>query len=124
MAKEKTINISDTNLWTAINIKSWDKTPAISGRLATEKDVKSGLAVYYINSNGVDHAPYEILLPKLAYLTDAETKKEELVVVIQIEATPKDTVAGYRNIDGGNGACLLHELKFLDTEAVNALVGQ
>ena len=124
MTKEKSKDTTSKDLWTAIELKSWYKTPAISGRLATETDVKNGLAVYYIDSKGIDHTPYKIELPKLAYLTDFDTKKEELVVVIQIEETPKDTVVGYRNLDGGNGACLLHEIKFLDNETIKKVVEQ
>jgi len=124
MTKEKPTNTTNNDLWTSIDLKVWDKTPAISGRLATETDVKNGLAVYYIDNKGADHTPYKIQLPKLAYLTDFDTKKEELVVVIQIEETPKDTVVGYRNLDGGNGACLLHEIKFLDNETIKKVVGQ
>jgi len=123
MTKDKTSDTADTNLWPAIDIKSWDKTPAINGRVANEDDVKKGLAIYFIKNNGVDHSAYKIELPKLAYLTDADTKKEELVVVIQVECTPQDTVAGYRNIDGGNGACMLYELNFLDNEKIKNIVG-
>lgn len=124
MTLEKTIPVNDSILWTPINIKLWDKTPAINGRVATEEDVKMCSAVYYINNNGVEHNWYKIQLPKLAYLTDSETKKEELVVVIQVETTAKDTIAGYRNIGGGNGACLFYELRFLDAKTVKTIVGK
>lgn len=117
LTAEKTVaKVSDSILWKPIDLKSWENTPAINGRTATEDDVKNGSAIYCINK--ADHEPYNIQLPKLAYLTDSDTKKKELVVVIQIESTSKDTVAGYRNISGGFGACLLYELRFLDAEAV------
>lgn len=105
---------SDSLLWTPIVLKSWKNTPSINGRLATEGDVINGLAIYCINK--VDSKPYPIQLPKLAYLTDFETKNQKLVVVIQVESTSKDTIAGYRDIDGGFGACLFYELKFLSPE--------
>ncbi len=116
--------MADTNLWTAIDIKSWDKTQVITDRVATEDDVKKGLAVYYIDDNSVDHSPYKTTLPKLAYLINADTKKEELVIVIQIEIVQKDTVAGFKNIDGRKGACMLYELKFLNDEKIKSVTGQ
>ncbi|MES2513506.1 MAG: hypothetical protein V4580_05150 [Bacteroidota bacterium] len=112
---------SDSVLWQPIDIKSWENTPAINGRSATEEDVKNGSAIYCIN--WTDHKPYKLKLPKLAYLIDSETKKKELVVVIQIESTDKDTIAGYKNIVGGFGASLFHELEFLNSESVKALAG-
>ena len=63
MTNAKSTDTTNNDLWTSINLKVWDKTPAINGRLATETDVKNGLAVYYINHKGADHTPYKIELP-------------------------------------------------------------
>jgi len=112
--EKNTAKMSDSLLWTKINLKAWKITPSINGRIATEEDVKNGLAIYCIKNT--DSKPYQIQLPKLAYLTDLETKTKNLVVVIQVESTSKDTIAGYREINGGFGACLFYELKFLTTE--------
>ena len=111
------------NLWKAIDIKSWNKTPAINDRVATEDDVKNGLAVYFIENSDAEHKVYKAQLPKLAYLIDSQTKKEELVVVIQIENTSKGTTVGYRKLDGGNGICSIEELKFLDDQSIKQIVG-
>jgi len=101
------------NLWKPISLKNWKQTPAINERNANEEDVKNGIAVYYIEGNFDEHKPYKIQLPKLAYLTDFETKEKELVVIIQIEETPKGIVVGYRNLTGGNGAGLMNEFEIL-----------
>ena len=101
------------NLWKPISLKNWKQTPAINDRNANEEDVKNGIAVYYIEGNFDEHKPYKIQLPKLAYLTDFETKEKELVVIIQIEKTPKGIVVGYRNLTGGNGAGLMNEFEIL-----------
>lgn len=119
--KDKTMETKNVALWTSIDIKSWDKTPAINDRIATEDDVKKGFAVFFSNETGDEHVPYKIQLPKLAYLTETEMKKEELVVVIQIEITSKYTLVGYRNFDGGNGICLLNEVNFLKPDSVATL---
>jgi hypothetical protein len=120
--EKTTAKLSDSVLWKPIKLKSWESTPSINHRTATEDDVKNGSAIYCINK--ADHEPYNIQLPKLAYLTNSESKKKELVVVIQIESTSKDTVAGYRYINGGFGASLLYELQFLDAEVVKKVVSK
>ncbi len=114
---------ADSVTFPKLDIRDWSATPAINGRVATEEDVKKGLAIFYINAKGGVHTPYSIQLPALAYLTDFETKKESLVIVIQIESTSSGIVAGYRNIDGGSGACLLHELRFLSESEAKNLTG-
>ena len=123
---EKTVaqNIKDStnDLWAPITLKNWNQTPSINNRVADENDVKNGLAVYYIEGDYKNHKPYNIDLPKLAKLTDFDTKQEKLVVIIQIEETPKGTVVGYRNLTGGNGAGLISEFEILNNEEVEKLI--
>lgn len=123
---EKTIaqtkDDSNKDLWTPIILKNWKQTSAINNRVANENDVKEGRAVYYIEGDYKDHKPIKINLPKLANLTDFDTKQKELVVVIQIEETPKGTVVGYRNFTGGNGAGLLNDFEILNDEEVEKLI--
>lgn len=123
---EKTISQSkdDSNkdLWKPITLKDWKKTSVINNRVANEDDVNEGKAVYFIEGNHENHKPYKINLPKLAYLTDFDTNEKELVVIIQIEETPKGTVVGYRNLTGGNGAGLINEFKILSEEESEKLI--
>lgn len=121
MEKNGDIN-SQVSKDSAIKLKDWKKTPAINGRVATTDDVKTGIAVFTIEKGGSKHKFYKMQLPRLAYLIDSETKDKELVIVIQIESTNKDTVAGYRSIDGTSGACLLYELEFIDKEAEEKII--
>jgi hypothetical protein len=109
------------NIWGKIDLENWEKTPSINNRTAIEKDVIDGIAVYYIEGNDAKHKPYNTKLPKLAYYSDFETNKKELVVVIQIEETPKGIIVGYRNLSGGNGAGLLKEFEFLNNEQIKEL---
>ena len=109
------------NIWGKIDLENWEKTPSINNRIAIEKDVIDGIAVYYIEGNDAKHKPYNTKLPKLAYYSDFETNKKELVVVIQIEETPKGIIVGYRNLSGGNGAGLLKEFEFLNNEQIKKL---
>lgn len=112
----------DRGLWNPIYLEKWKEVPAINNRVANENDVIIGRAVYYIDGNYENHKPYKINLPKLAYLTDFDTKQKELVVIIQIEETPKGIVVGYRNLAGGNGAGLISEFEILDEKEVEKLV--
>lgn len=108
------------NTWGKIDLENWEKTPSINNRIAIEKDVIDGNAVYHING-GDNHKAYNIKLPKLAYFLNSETNKKELVVVIQIEETSKGTIVGYRNLNGGNGLGLLKEFEFLNDKQIKEL---
>lgn len=116
-------NQTQENIWGKIDLENWDKTPSVNNRIAIEKDVIDGIAVYYIDGNDVKHKPYNAKLPKLAYYSDSETNKKELVVIIQIEETSKGVIVGYRNLGGGNGAGLYKEFEFLDDKQIKELIG-
>ena len=117
-------NSTDENVWKPILLKEWKSTPVLNDRIANEDDVKKGVAVYYFEGGEETHKPYKIELPKLAYLTDNETKQRHLVVIIQIEELSDEVVVGYRNLDGGNGAALLNEFEILDKAETERLVEQ
>ena len=81
----------EKNLFPPIDIKAWDKTPCVNGRLATEKETSNGTALLYYDKKDEAKA-YNLSLPKLAYAKHLGAKPEELVVIIQIVQTPKDTM--------------------------------
>jgi hypothetical protein len=109
------------NHWPAINLKEWRETPVIYGKVATESDAKKGLAIFCLKNAGENHKAYDIDLPKLAYLNNEENDIQELVVVIQVESTENGEIVGYRNPNGGNGACFLYELTFLEEEEIESI---
>jgi len=106
------------NNWPSFDIKLWKNIFVISGKIANEEDAKNGLAVFCIRNADLEHKAFEIDLPKLAYLIDSETETKELIVVIQAESTKQGVVIGYRNPKGGNGACFLYELIFLNPQEI------
>lgn len=106
------------NNWPEFDIRLWKKIPTISGRIATEDEAKSGKAVFCLQNTGEEHKSFEIDLPKMAYLIDEETNEKELIVAIQAEESIHGIVIGYRNPNGGNGACLINELSFLNDEEI------
>ena len=96
-------------MWETINIETWKDTPHISGRVAIEKDVAEGRAVFYIPSGS---EPYETELPLFALQID-ETNGEKIpCVAIQIEETPEGTAVGVRYFEGGNGVGMANEFEF------------
>lgn len=112
----------EKNLFPPIDIKTWDKTPCVNGRLATKKETENGTALlYYDKKDGAK--PYNLTVPKLAYAKDFE-RNEILVVVIQAVQTPQDTMVGYRPIKGGNGAGKLHDVRFLTDDEVKKLTAK
>ena len=96
-------------MWEAIDIEAWKHVPVISGRVATEKDVQEGRAVFYIPSGS---EPYETGLPLFALQSEEGTNKKSPCVVIQIELTPEGTAVGVRYLEGGNGVGMANEFDF------------
>ena len=90
--------------------------------------------MYYDKKDGAK--PYNMALPKLAYINRLKTDKEqpmagkpretieELVVVIQIVQTAKDTMVGYRPLTGSNGASIFRDFRFLADDEVKKMTGK
>ena len=94
-------------------MQKWKDTPCVSGRLATEQDVKEGRAVFYISGDRSELKPIKISLPACAIHHDLQSKKATPVILIQAEETPKVKAIGFRFLSGGNGVCTLAELEIL-----------
>jgi hypothetical protein len=92
-------------------MKSWMSTPCVSGRIASETDVKEGRAAFYIEGERSTLKPIALSLPACAILR--EEKKVTPVILIQAEQTPKSKTIGFRFLGGGNGVCTLEELEIL-----------
>lgn len=106
----------DTSL-SPIDIRYWDKTPAISGVLPSFEDTRNGMALLHYEGYS-DARPFYLNLPRLAYTYSQSKRKKELVVVIQIVQTSTDTVVGYRYLSGGCGGSLYHDFHFLTEEEI------
>ena len=119
-----------------IDIKLWDKTPAVNGRFPTYEETKNGTAIHHYGEKEDPYVkPYNMILPKLAYYDhcvklsefDARHTREwtqnDIVVVIQIVQTPKDTIVGFRYLSGGVGGSLFRDFHFLTDEEVKKAVG-
>ena len=107
-----------------IDLKSWYKIPAVNGRLPTYEETQNGTAIHhYGEKKNPNIRPYTMWLPKLAYRHNPATGKDELVVVIQVVQTKKDTIVGFRYITGGCGGSLFRDYRLLTDEEVNRVVG-
>ena len=104
---------SEDTLWGPIDMKKWKDTPCVSGRLATEQDVKEGRAAFYISGDRSELKPIKISLPACAIQHDSKSNKDTPVILIQAEETPTVKAVGFRFLSGGNGVCTLAELEIL-----------
>ncbi len=108
-----------------IELKSWDKTPAVYGRLPTYEETKNGTSIHHYRAKknpGVK--PYDMTLPKLAWRYNSLNKLDEIVVVIQIVQTAEDTIVGFRYLTGGCGGSEFSDYRFLTDVEVRNAIGQ
>jgi hypothetical protein len=98
-----------SELWGPISASDWRSTPHIAGRPATEADVATGAAVFYVPG---ESAAASMSLPCCAYQR-LEDGSEQPVVVIQAEIAPHGTILGVRPLTGGNGICMATEVRLL-----------
>lgn len=102
-----------------VNAADFSKIEVVSKRLPSLEEARSGKALMYLDPAKYPSAKaLDLGLPRLAKYYSANTRQEELVIIIQAVVANQDTVVGFRFLDGGNGSSWLHEVKLLsDTEA-------
>jgi hypothetical protein len=86
----------------------------ISGRVATEADVNTGDAVFFIKGEGV--TPAAITIPQFAIWREDQDAEGKLRVVVQAEMTIDGVLVGLRDADGSNAIATLPELELLGEE--------
>ena len=113
----------DSRFFPPIDLKYWDKTPAVNNRLPSYAETKNGSAIHhYGERTNSTIKPYGMTLPKLAYRRHPLSGKKELVVVIQIVQSPEDTIVGFRYLTGGCGGSAIHQYQFLTDQEVEEVV--
>ena len=113
----KNFDCPDDLSFAPIDLRYWNKTPAVNGRLPTYKETRNGLAIHHYKGYP-DARPFYMKLPKLAYTYSPSQRKKELVVVIQIVQTSMDTVVGYRYLSGGCGGSVFRDFHFLTEDEI------
>ncbi|HWZ94937.1 MAG TPA: hypothetical protein VNW30_07065 [Opitutaceae bacterium] len=111
--KIPSMSIAGDKLWGPVDMKHWKTTPCVSGRLATEQDVREERATFYLSGDRSELKPILIPLPACAIHHEEKEKRATPVILIQAEETPKIKTVGFRYLGGGNGVCTLAELEIL-----------
>jgi len=111
------------NNFPAVDINKWKSVPVVNGRLPTKEETQNGTSLIFVDAKKYpDAKALNTKLPKLARFYSTNTKKKELVVVIQTLSILKDSIVGFRYLNGGNGSAQLNEVEFLsDIEIENLL---
>ncbi len=102
-----------------VNVADFSKIQVISNRLPKFEETRNGKSLMYLDPAKYPNAKaLDLALPRLAKYYSANSRQEELVIIIQAVVANQDTVVGFRFLDGGNGSSWLHEVELLsDAEA-------
>lgn len=107
----------------AVDFNKWNKVPVIANRLPTKKEVETEASLIYIDAKEYPTAQaIEIKLPQLATFYNINTRRNELVIVIQAISIGNDSIVGFRYLNGGNGSARIEEVKFLENVQTSGLV--
>ena len=87
-------------------IKSLKEVPYIRGRIAKEKDMQDGKAIFYLPEKGITK-PAKLNIPCFAY------QKKKPIIIFQAEETTQGIVLGVRYVDNSTGVCMLSDVKFI-----------
>jgi len=103
------------NLWGPIDIRSWRAVAHITGRVATEADVRAGSAAFFtpVGPQYISNTPHSMPLPAPAIVRADDQPRPIPVIIIQAEQGPNGVLIGYRPLKGGNGVCSLSEVELL-----------
>jgi hypothetical protein len=91
---------------------NWPALPStyISGRLATEDDVRVGNAVFYQQEGAT--GPLELVIPQYGILLD-ESGTELPVFIVQAERSFRANIVGLRDFSGDEHVAALEEVRLL-----------
>ena len=109
----------DSRFFPPVDLKKWNQVPVVNGRFPSYAETMNGTSIHhYGEKKNSLIKPYSMVLPKLAYVKNQSTGKNNLVIVIQIVQTAQDTVVGYRYLTGGVGGSAFHDFHFLTDDEV------
>ncbi len=100
-----------------VNVADYAKVEVIANRLPKKEETRNGKSLMYLDPEKYPNAKaVDLSLPRLAKYYSQNTGQEELVIIIQAVSAGKDTVVGFRYLDGGNGSSWLHEVELLSQQ--------
>ena len=110
------------NGFPAVDLKKWKSVPTVSGRLPTKEETQNGTSLIYVDREKYPSVvPLDITLPKLATFYCVQSKREEHIIVIQAIKVGRDSIVGFRYLNGGNGSAKLNEVDFLADAEIDAI---
>lgn len=108
-----------------VDIQKLNEIPVVADRLPTKQELKENKSLIDVDlMKYPDARVLKMDLPRVARLNAELLGLHELVIVIQAIVVQKDTVLGYRFVNGGNGSSRINEVSFLSNEEVSALGSQ
>ncbi|MBK6524486.1 MAG: hypothetical protein IPG07_02435 [Crocinitomicaceae bacterium] len=107
------------NGFPAVDIADWKNVPVVNGRMPTLEEAQNGTSLIYVDPAEYPNAKVlGITMPKLATYDNANTGREDLIIVIQAFTVDDDSIVGFRFLNGGNGSARLSEVKFLSEDEI------
>ena len=106
----------------AVDIKDWKNVPVVNGRMATREEASNGTSLIFVDMEKYPNAkPLDMKMPRLARYFSHNSRKEEIVIVIQALNIQNDSIVGFRYLNGGNGSSRLNEVKFLSDDEIESI---
>lgn len=110
------------NGFPAVDLKDWKNVPVVIGRLPTEEEARNGSSLILVDTKAYPNAKaMDIELPKLATFYNQNTKKDEVIIVIQAIEIEGDSIVGFRHLNGGNGSAHFSEVTFITENEVSTI---
>jgi len=110
------------NGFPAVNIRNWKNVNVVNGRLPSKEETQNGTSLIFVDQKKYPNAkPLDMKMPKLGRYYNENSKKEELIIVIQAVKIAEDSVVGFRYLNGGNGSARLNEVRFLLDAEIESL---
>ncbi len=107
------------NGFPAVDIGQWKNVPVVNGRMPTQVETRSGASLIFVDPKKYPNAhPLDITLPKLATVYNQNTRRQDIIIVIQAVKINDDSIVGYRFLNGGNGSARLNEIEFLSEKDI------
>lgn len=107
------------NGFPAVDLNNWKNVPVISDRLPTKDETRTTASLIYVDlAKFPDASTLDLNLPQMATYFSQNTKREELIIVIQAIKVGTDSIVGFRYLNGGNGSARIHEVTFISENEI------
>lgn len=108
----------------AVDIANWHTVPVVNGRMPTKEETQNGTSLIFVDRDKYPHAkPLDLTMPKLASIYNRNTRRDELIIVIQAVNVDNDSIVGFRYLNGGNGSARLDEIQIIADDEVDIKLG-